>query len=146
MCCSTQPLRLCIKISIYCDVRACILHRKIGGGQTGVTGSSQIPHDRGQGLVSGLHRNSVPRRDCFGFNVRHITLGANSQRRGPSDKWPVLAHRGRTTCEKGALFSTENILPTHGVLAWNPANVPLERSVGETSLSGEPECLSPQGV
>jgi len=35
---------------------------------------SQIPYDFRQGLVSALHRNSVLRRDCFGFNVRHIRV------------------------------------------------------------------------
>jgi hypothetical protein len=44
----------------------------------------------------------------------HHGWRANSQRIGPSDKWPVLAHRGRTTCEKGALFSTENIYRVSG--------------------------------
>ena len=54
---------------------------------------------------------------------------------------PVLAQHA----EQGALSSTENVLPRHGVLAWN-----LDRSVGiepvdEPSLSGEPECLSLHG-
>ena len=104
----------------------------------GESAASQIPHDRGQGLVSGLHRNSGTRGHCFGFTVRHITLGANSQDRGASDKSPVLAQHA----EQGALLSTENVLPRHGVLAWNPT-VQLERYMGEPSLSGEPECLSP---
>src|SRR6266849_6979938 len=40
--------------------------------------------------------------------------------------------------------STENVLPRHGILAWNPT-VQLERyRTDEPSLSGEPECLSLQ--
>src|SRR6266571_707523 len=63
-------------------------------------------------------------------------------------------HRGvltRRPCSsslagRAALSSTENVLPRHGVLAWN-----LDRSVGkvpvgEPSLSGEPECLSLPGT
>ena len=40
-----------------------------------------------------------------------------------SDKTPVLAQHA----EQGALPSTENILPRHGILAWNPS----ECSVGK---------------
>src|SRR6266702_17106 len=61
---------------------------------------------------------------------------------GPSDKRPVLAHHGRTTCKQEALLSTKNVLPEHGILAQN-LSVQLEKNpVGELSLSSEEECLS----
>ena len=50
---------------------------------------------------------------------------------------PVLAQHA----EQGAL-STENVLPRHGILAWNPFRSVGKEPVGEPSLSGEPECLS----
>ena len=56
-----------------------------------------------------------------------------------SDNPPVLAQHA----EQGAFPSTANILPRHGVLAWNPAHVQLERNrVGEPSLFSEENCLS----
>jgi hypothetical protein len=56
---------------------------------------------------------------------------------GRSDKAPILVQHA----EQGASVSTGNILPRHGILAWNPLNIPLERyRVGEPSLSSEEEC------
>src|SRR5258708_6590880 len=76
------------------------------------------------------------------LSLQHTTHHpGNYQDRGPSDKRPVLAQHA----EQGALSSTKSVLPMHGVLAWNPATQ-LEREVGEPSLSGEPECLSPRVV
>src|SRR5260370_28191603 len=79
--------------------------------------SSQIPHDRGQGLVPSLDRNSA---NPYGS----AALASSADTSGPSDKRPVLAQHA----EQGALLSTENILPMHGVLAWNPAHFQLERN------------------
>jgi hypothetical protein len=81
--------------------------------------------------VSNLDRNS----EDSGESTALASPAATS---GHPDKVPVLAQHA----ESAALSSTENVLPRHGVLAWN-----LDRSVGkdpvsELSLSGEPECLS----
>src|SRR2546430_12246423 len=51
----------------------------------------------------------------------------------PSDKWPVLAQYA----EQGALASTKNVLPKHGILAQNPSVQLSKNSVGELSLSTE---------
>ena len=53
---------------------------------------------------------------------------------GPSDKRPVLAHRGRTTCRQEAFLSTKNVLPEHGILAQNPS-VQLEKNREANCLS-----------
>ncbi len=87
---------------------------------------------RGLLLASTATRNSLP----------SDALASTAATSGASDKSPVLAQHGRTTSEQGAFKSTENVLPRHGVLAWNPT-VQLERShVGEPSLSSKLECLS----
>ncbi len=39
-------------------------------------------------------------------------------------------------------YSTENVLPRHGILAWNPLRSVGKVPTGEPSLSGEAECLS----
>ena len=80
--------------------------------------------------MSSLDRNSAD-------SVESTALASPTGTSGRSDKTPILAQHA----EQGALSSTENVLPRHGVLAWN-----LDRSFGkepvdEPSLSGEPECL-----
>jgi hypothetical protein len=69
--------------------------------------SCQIPHDRGQGLVSSLDRNSA--HACASTALASLTDTS-----GQSDNPPVLVQHA----EQGALPSTANILPRHGVLAW----------------------------
>ena len=65
---------------------------------------------RGLLLASTATRNSLP----------SDALASTAATSGASDKSPVLAQHGRTTSEPGAFKSTENVLPRHGVLAWNP--------------------------
>ena len=94
----------------------------------------------GDELVSRLDRNSEDRSSALAS--RHDTSRECCHSTGPSDKWPVLAQRGRTTSQQGALRSTENVLPGSGFSARTP-DVQLERyPVGELSLSAETECLS----
>jgi len=82
-------------------------------------------------LVSSLDRNSEDSGES-------TALASTADTSGHPDKVPVLAQHA----ESAALSSTENVLPRHGVLAWNPT-VQLERyHAGEPSLSSELECLS----
>ena len=67
-------------------------------------------------------------------------MASQSDASGHIDKVPVLAQ----LAEPEALPSTENVLPRHGVLAWNLDRSVGKEPVGEPSLSGEPECLSLQ--
>jgi hypothetical protein len=81
--------------------------------------------------VSSLDRNSEDSGES-------TALASTADTSGQPDKVPVLAQHA----ESAALFSTENVLPRHGVFAWNPT-VQLERyHAGEPSLSSELECLS----
>ncbi len=89
----------------------------------------------GQGLVPSLDRNSA---NPYG----PAALASSTDTSGPSDKRPVLAqHAGQ-----GALVSTANVLPRHGVLAWNPLRSVGKGPVGEPSLSAGAECLSPHST
>jgi len=63
-----------------------------------------------KGLVSGLDRNSEG--PC-----ESSALASSTDTSGHPDKVPVLAQHA----ESAALSSTENVLPRHGILAWNPA-------------------------
>jgi hypothetical protein len=84
-------------------------------------------------LVSSLDRNSEG-------SCESTALASSADTSGHPDKVPVLAQHA----ESAAFTSTENVLPRHGLLAWNPT-VQLERYyAGELSLSSELECLSPQ--
>ncbi len=82
--------------------------------------------------MSSLDRNSA-------HSCESTALASLTDTSGRSDNPPVLVQHA----EQGTLPSTENILPTHGVLAWNPAHVQLEKNrVGEPSLFSEEKCLS----
>jgi hypothetical protein len=61
------------------------------------------------------------------------------QDREPSDKRLVLVQHA----EQGALLSTENVLPAHGVLVRNPLRSVGKVPVGEPSLFSEEKCLKP---
>ena len=89
----------------------------------------------GDRLVSSLDRNSAYRK-------RHAALASTTDTSGRSDNAPVLAQHA----ESAASSSTENVLPRHGVLAWNLDRSVEKVPVGEPSLSGEPECLSLPGI
>ena len=69
-------------------------------------------------------------------------LASPSVASGAIDDCPVLAQHA----EPEALVSTKSVLPLHGVLAGNPGHSVGKEPVGEPSLSGEPECLSLQGL
>ncbi len=89
-----------------------------------------------QRLVAGLCFNSIPQRaDTASASS---TATSEPEDSGVHDNHPVLAQHAK----QEALFSTENVLPRHGVLAWNPS-VRLEKNrASELSLFGEPKCLS----
>ncbi len=88
---------------------------------------------KGEELVSSLDRNSAASREA-------TALASPADTSRHPDKVPVLAQHA----ESAACSSTENVLPRHGILAWNPT-VQLERyRAGEPSLSSELECLSLQ--
>ena len=86
-----------------------------GGGGTAIRevamgiASSQIlkPLEEDE-LVSRLDRNSEDRSSALAS--RHDTSRECCHSTGPSDKWPVLAQRGRPTSQQGALRSPENVL------------------------------------
>src|SRR5439155_17255774 len=81
---------------------------------------------KGDKLVSSLDRNSAGSRES-------TALASPADTSGHPDKVPVLAQHA----ESAACSSTENVLPRHGILAWNPT-VQLERyHAGELSLSSE---------
>jgi hypothetical protein len=102
---------------------------------TRIETSQELDPLKGDELVSSLDRNS---EDSHGSTA----LASTADTSGHPDKVPGLAQHA----ESAALSSTENVLPRHGILAWNPT-VQLERyRAGEPSLSGEPECLSLQEV
>ena len=67
-------------------------------------------------------------------------MASQSDASGMIDKHPVLTQHA----ESEASQSTENVLPRHGVLAWNLDRSVGKELVGKPSLSGEPECLSLQ--
>jgi hypothetical protein len=94
----------------------------------------RYPMTTGQRLVSSLDRKAA---NPDGL----AALASPADTSGPSDKRPVLVQHA----EQGAFSSTENILPRHGMLAWNPAHVQLGGDrVGEPSLPGDLGCLSLQ--
>ena len=114
-------------------------------GSTGnPTSGSQIPRGSSQGLVSNLHRNSKPGGFALASTTDTSRATSCPVATGLSDKQPVLAHRGGpAACGPGALFVPRTFSP--------PADSPAERRersvgkvpMGELSLSGEAECLSP---
>ena len=84
----------------------------------------------------------------FGLNDRYICAltGLSPTRRerstGTSDKCPVPAHYGRTTCAQEALFfSTKNILPRHRFLPGTPYVQLKKCNIRTTVISCEQECL-----
>jgi hypothetical protein len=93
----------------------------------------------------GLCLRSTSTRGCprFSFTARHITgteVPPGAMTRTPSFPTEDEKRLARKERDKG----TKNILPRHGVLAWNPANVkPGKEPGGELSLSPVGECLSP---
>ncbi len=86
--------------------------------------SQELDPLNGDELVSSLDRNSADARES-------TALASLADTSGHPDKVPVLAQHA----EEASLTSTENVLPRHGILAWNP-----------TVLLGrcdEANCLSP---
>ena len=96
----------------------------------------QMLHDQGQGLVAVLHVKSV---DCSTVSVStHATSWESKDSTGRSDNAPILAQHA----EQEALLSTENVLPRHGILAWNLDHSVRKEPAGELSLFSEEKCLS----
>ena len=82
-------------------------------------------------LASGLHLNSVSLD-------REAALASQSDASGhltSAPSWLSMPNQERSQ-------STENVLPRHGLLAWNPLRSVGKEPGGEPSLSGKPECLS----
>ena len=85
--------------------------------------SQELDPLKGDELVSSLDRNSEDSHES-------TALASTADTSGHPDKVPVLAQHA----ESAALSSTENVLPRHGILAWNPT-VQLERSLQANRLS-----------
>ena len=93
--------------------------------------------------MSVLHGNSVHPCESTAFASPHDTSQESEDSIGPSDKRPVLAYRGQTTCEQEALFvDRERFTRTRRSCAEPDRSVGKERDVGELSLFSEEKCLS----
>jgi hypothetical protein len=102
-----------------------------------------------QGLVSVLHLNSVLPRERAASASQNDTSGTLTRYPSlPTEDAPMVGDEPPSrwrwmTCKQRAWWSTENVLPRHGLLAENPLRSVGKVRPGEPSLSGEPECLSP---
>src|SRR5713226_7762818 len=63
---------------------------------------------------------------------------------GTMTRYPFLPSMGVKPLPSKKRYSTKNVLPRHGILAWNPSVQKDVNRVSELSLFGEPKCLSLQ--